>query len=119
MTGSIISEVILVAERLEKEDGISVKIINVATLKPFDRESVIKMSNEVKQIFSVEEHSVIGGLGSSIADVIAEEQLPVKFNKIGLLDTFAVGYGTLAEVRAMNGLDAEGIYQKIKQSLVK
>ena len=118
VTSSIISEVLKAAQYLNERDNIDAEVINVATIKPFDKESVLEAAKKTKQIFTVEEHSVIGGLGSSVADVIAENQLSVKLNKIGLQDCLATGYGTLAEVRAMNGLDAEGIYSKIASAIV-
>lgn len=118
VTGSIISEVLKAVQYLNEKDNIDVEVINVATIKPFDTKSVLRTAKRVKQIFTVEEHSVINGLGSSVADVIAENQLSVRLTKIGLQDCFAVGYGTLAEIREMNGLDSEGIYNRIASAIV-
>ncbi len=116
VTGSIMSEVLKAASRLQDE-GVSVKVINVATIKPFDVKSVKEIARDINNIISVEEHSVTGGLGSSIADVIACEGLGAKLTKIGLNDRFAEGYGTLDEVRKMNELDADSIYKKISKAL--
>ena len=113
-TGSIISNVLDAAEKLEKK-GISVKVVNISSIKPFDSDSVIKNAKKFKTIVSVEEHSIIGGIGSSIADVIAEKGLNSKLVKIGLNDTFAKGYGTHEEVLKMNKLDTESIYKKIEK----
>ena len=117
-TGPIISEVIKVIDKLKEED-INFKLINVCSIKPFDNKSVIDECKKNKTIFSVEEHSIIGGLGSSIADVIADNGLNTKLVKIGLNDCFAKGYGTHQEILEMNELDSESIYKKIKAILVK
>lgn len=115
-TGSIISEVLKAKEKL-KEENIDLKVINVPTIKPFDISSVINEGNNYKKIISVEEHNVIGGLGSSIADVIATNNLNTKLYKIGINDTFAKGYGTYQEMKEMNNLDSESIYKELKKIL--
>lgn len=116
VTGSIISEVLKASELLEKEN-ISIKIVNVSTLKPFDEKNVIEEISSQKNIISVEEHNIIGGLGSSIADVIAQNESNCKLSKIGLNDCFAKGYGTYDEIKKMNGLDYNSIYIKIRELL--
>lgn len=115
-TGSIISEV-LDASELLKEEGIKSKVINISTIKPLDIKGIINECKKQKNIFSVEEHNIIGGIGSSIADVIAENNLDCKLNKIGLNDCFANGYGTYSEIKKMNGLDSLSIYNKIKEKI--
>jgi transketolase len=100
--------------RLEKID---IKIINISTIKPFDEKSIIKEASSQKIIFSVEEHNVVGGIGSSIADVIATNGIGAKLIKIGLNDCFASGYGKHAEVKKINKLDSESIYTIIKENL--
>ncbi len=116
VTGSIISEAMDACELLE-QDGISVKIVNISTIKPFDNTSIIKECKKFKTTVSIEEHSIIGGIGSSISDVIATNNLNVKLIKIGLNDSFAKGYGTYKEVLQMNHLDALSIYNTIKKSI--
>lgn len=116
VTGSIISNVIDAVEKLEKK-GNSIKIINISTIKPFDYKSVIENSKKFNTIVSIEEHSVIGGIGSSIADVIAEHKLNTRLVKIGINDMFATGYGTYDEVLKMNKLDVNSIYNKLKRIL--
>ncbi len=115
-TGSITSEVLSAAKRLSDE-GFSLEVVNISTIKPFDQQSVIEECKKNSVIFSVEEHNVIGGIGSSIADVIAENKLNVELIKIGLADTFAVGYGTHSQVLEMNRLDKNNIYEIIKNKL--
>lgn len=112
-TGSIISEVLEAKEMLLREN-INAKIVNISTIKPFDEKSVIEEIKKQKNIFSVEEHNIIGGIGDSIASVIATNNLNCKLTKIGLNDCFAEGYGTYSQIRKMNKLDAINIYEKIK-----
>ncbi len=114
VTGSILEEADQAAERLEAE-GIRVNLVNAVSVKPFDRANVLEMAARTRMFFTVEEHNVYGGLGSIIAEILAEEGLGVRLRRIGLQDCFAAGYGTHKSVRAENGLDAEGIYRKIKE----
>ena len=117
VTGSIINEVLTSVEELKKE-GISVAVVDVFSLKPFDKESIKKASKKYDLLFSVEEHNVNGGLGSSIADVIAEQKLNVRLIKIGLNDKFACGYGTHNEILKINKLDSSSITKIVKKNLL-
>lgn len=105
----------LEAAEMLKQDGINARVINMHTIKPLDEELVIKEAKETGRIVTVEEHSVIGGLGSAVSEVICEKNLaPV--HKIGVRDTF--GESALAEeLLHKHGLDAEGIYKDIKDFL--
>lgn len=111
-TGSILEEV-HGAVQLLAEQGIKVNLINVVSIKPFDKESTLKMAEKSKLIFSVEEHNVLGGLGSIISEVLTEEGIGVRLHRIGIPDTFATGYGTISQVRTENGLDAQGIFTQM------
>ena len=115
-TGSIISELLEAQEMLLK-DGIDLRIINIHTIKPLDVENIKQECTTQNKIFSLEEHSVIGGIGSSIADVIATYGINAKLVKIGINDKFAEGYGTYSEIKKMNSLDAQSIYEIIKENL--
>lgn len=115
-TGSIISELIEASEML-KQEKINIKIVNMNTIKPLDVENIKKECEKQSNIFSLEEHNIIGGIGSSIADVIAENGLQAKLFKIGIKDQFAEGYGTYDEIKKMNHLDAKSIYQIIKENI--
>lgn len=117
-TGSIISELLEAQEMLLK-DGIDLRIINIHTIKPLDVENIKQECTIQNKIFSLEEHSVIGGIGSSIADVIATYGINAKLVKIGINDKFAEGYGTYSEIKKMNSLDAQSIYETIKENLRK
>lgn len=113
-TGAITGEVKKAAERL-LGDGVSVRLISMHTIKPFDVELIAETAKQVSMVAVVEEHNIIGGLGSAVAEVIAERQIAAPFYRIGLYDQFATGYGTCQQVRAQNGLDSEGIYRQLCQ----
>lgn len=115
VTGSILEEAAEAVELL-KEDGLQVSLYNIHTIKPFNANNVLESAKRTKCIFSVEEHSIYGGLGSMIAEVLAENGSDAKLHRIGLRDVFATGYGTHKNVRKENGLDAVSIYQKIKEA---
>ena len=110
-TGLPVSESLEAAEMLEK-DGISVRVINIHTIKPLDEEIVAKAANETGKIVTVEEHSIIGGLGSAVCDVVAEKA-PAKVMKIGINDVYGES-GPALELIKKYGLDAESIYKKVK-----
>lgn len=112
VTGSIIEEVYKTTLALE-DRNISVNLVDVCSISPFDKENVVENLKTKKAVISVEEHNVIGGLGSAICEVIAEEQILTPILRIGLNNKFANGYGTREEVRTQNGLDAESITEKI------
>ncbi|MDD3251111.1 MAG: transketolase family protein [Lachnospiraceae bacterium] len=113
-TGLPVSETLLAAERLAA-DGIEAKVINIHTIKPLDRELVLAAAKETGRVVTVEEHSVIGGLGSAVCDVLSEEA-PTRVMKIGINDVFGES-GAAIELLHKYGLDAEGIYRKIKSFL--
>lgn len=116
VTGSILEEVQRAVEALEKE-GYGVNLINVPVIKPLANGQILSMAKKSRLCFTVEEHNVLGGLGSAIAEVLTEYGIGVPLHRIGLKDTFAVGYGTHAAVRKANSLDAQSIYQQIKERL--
>lgn len=113
-TGSILEEVDAATKMLNK-DGISVKLINVTSIKPFNQEDIISTADTIKKIFCVEEHNIYGGLGSIVAETIAFNGVNARVYPIGINDIFAEGYGTQKQVREKNGLDAKSIYKKIKE----
>lgn len=115
-TGSIISEVLEAREKLV-ENNINAKVVNISTIKPIDETSIIEEIKKQKNIYSVEEHNIIGGLGDSIAAVVATNNLNCKLKKIGLKDCFAKGYGTYSQIKEMNGLDANSIYNEIMKNI--
>ena len=110
-TGLEVAESLAAADMLAA-DGIDAKVINIHTIKPLDEELVIAAAKETGKVVTVEEHSVIGGLGSAVADVLAEKA-PTKMMKIGVNDTFGESGPAVALIKKY-GLDAESIYNKVK-----
>lgn len=111
-TGLPVSETIVAAEKLAA-DGIDAKVINIHTIKPLDEELVVAAAKETGKVVTIEEHSVIGGLGSAVCDVLSEKQ-PTQVMKIGINDTFGES-GPAVELVKKYGLDADSIYAKIKE----
>ena len=110
-TGLEVAETIEAAEMLAA-DGIDAKVINIHTIKPLDEELVVAAAKETGKVVTIEEHSVIGGLGSAVCDVLAEKA-PTKVMKIGVNDVFGESGPALALIKKY-GLDAESIYNKVK-----
>jgi len=113
-TGLPVSEALIAADELAKE-GISAEVINIHTIKPLDEELVIASAKKTGNVVTVEEHSVIGGLGSAVCDVLSEK-CPTKVTKIGMYDKYGES-GPAVELIHKYGLDAEGIIAKIKEVL--
>lgn len=110
-TGLPVSNCLEAAEKLAA-DGIDAKVINIHTIKPLDEELIAEAAKETGKIVTVEEHSVIGGLGSAVCDVVAEKA-PAKALKIGINDTYGES-GPAVELVKKYGLDADSIYEKVK-----
>lgn len=117
---TIIASGLMVAEAIEAgkalgEQGINARVINIHTIKPIDRDIIIKAARETGRIVTVEEHSVIGGLGSAVGDVVLEE-CPVPVIKIGMKDTFGES-GPAKELLKKYGLCAENIVAVTKAAM--
>ena len=110
-TGLPVNNCLEAAEKLAK-DGINAKVINIHTIKPLDEDIVIAAAQECGKVVTVEEHSVIGGLGSAVCDVLSEKA-PTRVLKIGINDVFGES-GPALEMIKKYGLDADSIYEKIK-----
>ena len=113
-TGLEVAESLAAAEKLEA-DGISVEVINMHTIKPLDVDLVVRSAAKTGKVVTVEEHSIIGGLGSAVAEVIAEKQ-PAKLLRIGVEDRFGES-GPALKLLEKYELDAVGIYKKVKAFL--
>jgi transketolase len=100
------------AAKMLAEKGISAKVINMATIKPLDEELVIAAAKETGKVVTVEEHSVIGGLGSAVCDVLSEK-LPTPVLKVGVNDEYGHS-GPALDLIAEFGLDAKGIAEKVE-----
>ena len=114
--GLEVNEALEAAKMLEK-DGISAEVINMHTIKPLDEEAVLKAAEKTGKIVTVEEHSVIGGLGSAVCDVVAEKG-NARVMKIGVNDVFGES-GPAVELIKKYELDGESIYKKVKAFLAK
>ena len=110
-TGLEVNETLEAAKMLAA-DGIEAKVINIHTIKPLDNELVIAAAKETGKVVTVEEHSIIGGLGSAVCDVLSEN-CPTKVLKIGVMDVFGES-GPALELIKKYELDAESIYKKVK-----
>lgn len=113
-TGLEVSYALEAAELLAK-DGVEAKVINIHTIKPLDEELIVSAAKETGKVVTVEEHSVIGGLGSAVCDVLCEKS-PTPVLKIGINDVFGES-GPALELIKKYELDGEGIYKKIKAFL--
>ncbi|NKF06755.1 transketolase family protein [Clostridium gasigenes] len=118
---TIVATGIMVQTALEASDilaneGINARVINIHTLKPLDTELLVKAAKETNAIVTVEEHSIIGGLGSAVAEALGEEY-PVPVLKVGVNDVFGES-GKPEELLKAYGLTAEAIVEKVKKSIM-
>ncbi len=111
-TGIMLAEAMTAAETL-KEEGISVRILDMHTIKPLDNEAVIKAAKETKGIVTAEEHTIFGGLGSAVAEVLVENH-PAPMRRIGVKDTFGES-GNPAELMVKYHLTADDIVKAVKE----
>lgn len=116
-TGTIVHEVLQAVDELEKSN-ISIFLINMHTLKPIDKDIILKAAAVTSAILTVEEHTVISGLGSAVAEVILENnKAPIKFKRLGLTGVFPAGYGTYQDMKEINGLSKMHIVKAVKDLL--
>lgn len=111
-TGSIVVDVLKAAKELEQQQ-ISVRILTIHTMKPFDKELIIQALKETKGIVTVEDHNIIGGLGSAVSEVIAESGLATHFKRVGLVEHFSKGYGSYSEVKEANHIGVKDILSAV------
>ena len=109
-TGIVVAEALLAKKELEKQ-GINIRVIDIHTVKPIDREMIVKCANETNKLISIEDHSIIGGLGSSIVEVLSEE-CPKKLIRMGIKDEFGKS-GKARELLDYYGLTAEHIIKQV------
>ena len=114
--GIAVLQALNAARALQESDGLSVRVINMHTIKPIDREAILKAVTETRRILTIEEHNVIGGLGDAVGSVIAESGKGCVFKKHGLQDEFAaIGYAE--DLYAHYGLDANGVMDKVREMM--
>ncbi len=111
-TGIMVSEAMIAAEKLQ-EDGLSVRVVDINTIKPIDRDIIVKAAKETGRIVTAEEHSVIGGLGSAVAEVVVRE-CPVAMEMVGQLDTFGES-GKPDQLKEKYGMDAEAVIRACRK----
>ena len=105
----------LEAAEMLAADGIEATVVNMHTIKPLDKELVVSVAKATNKVFTVEEHSIIGGLGSAVAECLCDEY-PCKVTRIGVNDVFGES-GPAGELIAKYGLDGKSIYEKVKSEM--
>ena len=104
----------LTVSRQIESEGLSVRVVNMHTIKPIDREAVVKAAKETRFIITAEEHNIIGGLGSAVAEVLAEEGSGVKLKRLGVPDEYSeIGYPEALYSRY--NLDADSMARVINE----
>ena len=111
-TGNTVFHAVQAADIMQERDGLSVRVLNMHTLKPLDEEAVIQALLDTRRLLTVEAHSVIGGLGSAVADVIAASGKGCAFNKLGIPDTFCP-HGNPEDLMHLYKIDTDGIIEKV------
>lgn len=110
-TGVTVNEALKAQEQL-KENGIDVRVVDIHTIKPIDRDIIIKCAKETKKLISIEDHNVIGGLGSAISEVLTDE-CPTELIRLGINDTFGKS-GNAVELMEYFGITAKRIIENVK-----
>ena len=111
-TGVEVAEALKAKEELEKEN-INIRVVDVHTIKPIDREMIIKCARETKKLITIEDHSIIGGLGTAVCEVLSEE-CPTKVVRMGMQDRFGKS-GKAEQLLKYFKLDSEAIIEKVKE----
>lgn len=113
-TGVTVAEALKAKEELQKQ-GINIRVIDVHTIKPIDEEMIVKCAKETKRLISIEDHSIIGGLGSAISEVLTEKY-PAKLERMGIKDTFGMS-GKAEELMSFFGINKEALIETINLRL--
>lgn len=111
-TGLCVSEALKAKEELEKK-GINIRVVDIHTIKPIDKELIVKCAKETKRIITIEEHNIIGGLGTAVCEVLSEEY-PIKVTRLGINDRFGIS-APAKELVPYFKLDANSIIEEIKK----
>ena len=113
-TGICVDSALGAAEKLAAE-GVEAEVVSICTIKPLDEDIIIKSAKKTGKVVTVEEHTIIGGLGSAVCDCLSEK-LPTPVKKLGMQDVFGES-GSAAALVQKYGLDAEGVYKSVKEFL--
>ncbi|MDR3585368.1 MAG: transketolase C-terminal domain-containing protein [Desulfosporosinus sp.] len=117
MANGVMVSMALEAAELLAAEGISVSVVNVASVKPLDEETIVRVAKQTKAVVTAEEHNIIGGLGSAIAEVLGEKQ-PTPMVRVGLKDTFGES-GRPQELLEKYGLTKEELVKAVHEVLLK
>ena len=115
-TGNMLETAMLISERLKK-DGLSASVVSMHTIKPIDINLIKEFAYSRKPMFTIEEHSIVGGLGSAVSEVLAELDCNITFKRIGLPDECLTTVGSQKYLRKVSGIDPDGIYKTIKRTI--
>lgn len=113
-TGDVVSEAIK-AQKYLRTKGIEIRVVDMYSIKPIDKEMVLKCAKETEKLISIEDHNIIGGLGSAIAEVLCDE-CPKKLIRMGIKDTFGKS-GTAEQLMRHFEIDEDAIVEKVKESM--
>ena len=116
--GSCVFQAREAAKFLESADGLKVRVLNMHTIKPIDKEAILKAVQDTRRIITVEDHNIIGGLGSAVAEVVVESGKGCAFKKLGHPDKFAP-IGLHEDIMSMVGIDANGIIEAVRELMHK
>lgn len=112
--GSCVYQAIEAARILDSVDGIKARVLDMHTIKPIDREAILKAVTQTRRIITVEDHNVIGGLGSAVAEVMAESGKGCAFIRLGIPDTFSI-IGLHEDLMAHYKIDTNGIVENVRE----
>jgi len=116
--GSCVFQALQAAEFLEKTDGLKVRVLDMHTIKPIDKEAIQKAVFETRRIITVEDHNILGGLGSAVAEVVVDYGKACAFKKLGIPDKFAP-IGLHEEIMSIVGIDSNGIIEAVREVMGK
>ena len=112
--GSCVYQANQAADFLEKADGLKIRVLDMHTIKPIDREAIVKAVMDTRRIITVEDHNIVGGLGSAVAEVVVESGKGCAFKKLGVPDKFAP-IGLHEDIMNVLGIDANGIINAVRE----
>lgn len=116
--GSCVFQAREAAKFLENADGLKIRVLNMHTIKPIDKEAILKAVQDTRRIITVEDHNVMGGLGSAVAEVVVESGKGCAFKKLGHPDKFAP-IGLHEDIMSIVGIDANGIIEAVREVMHK
>jgi len=116
--GACVYQAFEAAKILDTVDGLKVRVINMHTIKPIDKDALLKAIHETRRLITVEDHNVLGGLGSAVAEVLAESGKACAFKRLGIPDTFSI-IGLHEDLMSYYGIDTNGIVNTVREIMGK